>query len=60
MQQKYAFLVQLWLQFEKKCYLCGRNYLSLPSFVEYTKAQAYLLYVVMIAWLIFDITHYIL
>ena len=34
--------------------------MSLPSFVEYTKAQAYLLYTVMIAWLIFDITHYIL
>ena len=34
--------------------------MSLPYFVEYTKAQAYLLYAVMIAWLIFDFTHYIL
>lgn len=115
MQQKYAFVARLWMQFEEKYYLCGRNYINircmekmssnvakgllglvpvilcitiqeldtiggysaclwykilacaapiacmfLPSFVEYTKAQSYLLYAVMIAWLIFDITHYIL
>ena len=32
----------------------------LPCFVEYTKGQTYFLIAVMIAWLIFDITHYIL